>query len=280
MYTEVKVPNKATMILLNQAMAAICQPLELLGIDTFNYVRIYKDGSRIDLNSRLAYLDNYYHKEENYLQQSIEGNPFQARNKIVVWTKEEGKLGQIMGETFQANSGIIFIQTYTSFCELFHFICHDHDVRNINFYVNHQDTLQSFILYFKDKAKKLIQKADQNRIMLPKGMLLAEDYKDKKEHETLFNNKLEQFLQMLDIKRWHFPFDESEVYLTKQELTCLKWSITGKSAEEISVIMGTSRRTCEAHLENVKKKLNCHKQLVVGYKLAMHIPQQLLDLIG
>ncbi|MBY0545329.1 MAG: helix-turn-helix transcriptional regulator, partial [Gammaproteobacteria bacterium] len=54
-------------------------------------------------------------------------------------------------------------------------------------------------------------------------------------------------------------------YLTKREIECIKWSIHGKSAEEIAVIVNISRRTVETHLENIKIKFNCYNKFQLGY---------------
>jgi len=44
--------------------------------------------------------------------------------------------------------------------------------------------------------------------------------------------------------------------LTARELECLRWAAAGKTAWEISVILGISERTAVAHSENAKKNLN------------------------
>ncbi|MFD2053355.1 helix-turn-helix transcriptional regulator [Mesorhizobium calcicola] len=45
------------------------------------------------------------------------------------------------------------------------------------------------------------------------------------------------------------------VTLTPRELECLKWASRGKSAWDISQLLGVSRRTVTFHLENAKAKL-------------------------
>jgi LuxR family transcriptional activator of conjugal transfer of Ti plasmids len=46
-----------------------------------------------------------------------------------------------------------------------------------------------------------------------------------------------------------------DVVLTPREYECLAWSAKGKTAWEISVILGISHRTVVYHLENAKQKL-------------------------
>lgn len=45
------------------------------------------------------------------------------------------------------------------------------------------------------------------------------------------------------------------VLLSPRELECLEWAAKGKSAWEVSQILGLSRRTASFHLENAKMKL-------------------------
>jgi DNA-binding CsgD family transcriptional regulator len=48
------------------------------------------------------------------------------------------------------------------------------------------------------------------------------------------------------------------VVLSPREYECLMWSARGKTAWEIGVILGISRRTVVYHLENAKQKLGVH----------------------
>jgi DNA-binding CsgD family transcriptional regulator/PAS domain-containing protein len=57
----------------------------------------------------------------------------------------------------------------------------------------------------------------------------------------------------------------SKTYLSKKEIECVNWLIKGKSSSEIAAILHISKRTVEAHMNNVKTKLKCYKQFQVGY---------------
>jgi DNA-binding CsgD family transcriptional regulator len=43
--------------------------------------------------------------------------------------------------------------------------------------------------------------------------------------------------------------------LSQRELECLKWWVSGKTVDEIGIILGRSERTVRFHLTNVKQKL-------------------------
>jgi len=63
----------------------------------------------------------------------------------------------------------------------------------------------------------------------------------------------------------HWDNNASKIYLSKKEIACVNWMIKGKSSLEIATIFGISKRTVEAHMNNIKRKLNCYKQFQVGY---------------
>ena len=67
-------------------------------------------------------------------------------------------------------------------------------------------------------------------------------------------------------KQWR----EEDNKLTHRELECIQWLIKGKSASEIALILGVTKRTIETHIENIKSKVNCYKQFQLGYILAKY----------
>lgn len=60
------------------------------------------------------------------------------------------------------------------------------------------------------------------------------------------------------MSRWCLPrvAPEASVVLTEREREALLWSIEGKTACEIAMLLGVSDRTVNFHLANVTKKLN------------------------
>lgn len=45
--------------------------------------------------------------------------------------------------------------------------------------------------------------------------------------------------------------------LTPREIECLQWTAKGKTAWEVSVILGISEQTAAKHLHNASRKLGC-----------------------
>jgi DNA-binding CsgD family transcriptional regulator len=48
-----------------------------------------------------------------------------------------------------------------------------------------------------------------------------------------------------------------EMLITAREIDCLRWMAAGKTAWEVSVILGISERTVRFHLNAAREKLNC-----------------------
>ena len=54
--------------------------------------------------------------------------------------------------------------------------------------------------------------------------------------------------------------------LTLREMEALRWTLEGKTAWEVSVILGISERTATAHLNNATHKLGCINKYVAAFK--------------
>lgn len=59
---------------------------------------------------------------------------------------------------------------------------------------------------------------------------------------------------------------EGAVELTPREVETLRWTVEGKTAWEISVILGISERTVTAHLNNATHKLGCVNKYVASFR--------------
>lgn len=58
--------------------------------------------------------------------------------------------------------------------------------------------------------------------------------------------------------------------ITPRELDVIQWLIKGKSASETATILNISEHTVQGHIDNIKQKLNCHKQFRLGYMLGKY----------
>jgi DNA-binding CsgD family transcriptional regulator len=96
------------------------------------------------------------------------------------------------------------------------------------------------------------------------GLTIASEEKDQP-----FLKKIQRFQHHLHIIALHYHAQveqdlcakqeqPEEVVLTEREVECLMWASQGKSAWEISIILGISRNTVLFHIKNVKRKLGVY----------------------
>jgi len=228
----------------------ICHVLQKFGINFFSHTRVYDDGSFIDMSNNAAMLDYFYYKTDVYKHYTPDVSPELIRN------------GYFLCSTIPDNKSIIACKEDLNIHNIvvLQERCGDHyqvwnfgsspDHTNINhFYLNNIDILKSFIYLFKDKARLLIKRFEQDKIVRPKLE------KDTLEEELTINR--EQFYKQIDIDRF---FIDAKTYLTTREAECLYWLAKGKSANETAIILACSTRTIETHINHAKSKLNCYKQ--------------------
>jgi DNA-binding CsgD family transcriptional regulator len=128
----------------------------------------------------------------------------------------------------------------------------------INFYISNLDLLDRFILYFRNTAKKLIDKAVKQKLKTPQTQNeLTRDLKAIYDEAIWQNEKRSQFVCETGVEKYFFENKTSELSLSKRDIDCILYLFQGKSANEISRKLYLSKRTVESRLDTLKMKLNC-----------------------
>lgn len=243
----------------------ICKPLHKFGINFFNYLRIYADGSIVDLNNHPDLTEFFYYKSNWYQSFSpiINSMAFEP-GFILDSTLSDQNYFNDTKERFDVDHVVFFITRDNDSTTFWQFGTFAGNNKILNFYVNNADLLKAFTTYFSNEGKKLINLAEENKYKIitqvnkdQHSSLCAINSFDAKEIETA-------------IKR--FNYVDSRYSLTSREAECLKLYSEGMSADEISAILKISRRTVESHVANMKMKLNCKntvelvaKAICLGY---------------
>src|SRR5579872_2202852 len=99
---DIILPEKKILLPLLKETDEICQPLRHIGVVFFNYLKIYKDGSRIDLNNNHSSSYDYYYVETtDYQNQCIESQPFIYKDNLMLWSSfPEDQFWQVMRNDF------------------------------------------------------------------------------------------------------------------------------------------------------------------------------------
>lgn len=231
----------------------ICSPLYSFGIKGFFYVKLYPNGTFVDLSTNLDLAEFYLRKfyaceyspcdmKDNYLPIGINLWELNKSNKIWADCREVFNVGNGFSMSLSGNIG---------FTEIFFFYS-DADNYKINeLYLNHLDIFKNFSFYFKEKAKKLIVDAEKYKLTMPN---VYRNNCIKKDNSENFPCEAKEFYTSINLNRFALTNDE---YLTFREAECLFWCANGKTTREIAIILKISFRTVERHLENIKEKSQC-----------------------
>lgn len=245
----------------------ICKPLfDFYNITHFGYIRVYKDGSQACLNTHPTLLK---HVLDADFADSTNYNPelTQPASSVILW-KDGGtflpKKSRLLiekkifdsKEYFNVNDGIAIVEGHKDYYDAFNFATNKENSSIVDFYFNNFDILKLFILYFKDKAQKLMNKAHANKIVLP--WLHNNDVKKNfHQDEIKKRNQKEEFLKRITPKRFFLGGRYSHIFLTLKQLQCLILLATNHTAKQAAKRLNVSPRTIEYHINIMKAKLEC-----------------------
>lgn len=236
----------------------IVSPLtDALGIKHFRYLKLYGNGSRI-LLSNYPDCTRYVYETDRYQKMWFDGEfPQYLKKGRYAWnivrlnddSVEEEKFEQELNNQLGLYYGITFVIPSIHYYEIFSF-----DTEDSLIYSADRNLFLRFILYFKEQAHKLIERAEHEKILIS----LKQNLFDVSSNKNKI--KISEFLEKTKINRYYLSGQYANVYLTSKEVSCVYWLIQGKTAEETAVIENAQPKTIQCHLENIRKKLGCYKQ--------------------
>ncbi len=217
--------------------------LEATGLNFFSYARDFDRNKSISLQTDNDLFHAWFESQSPYCSQVTPDG---------VYTSD-----MIQNNTLQENSrhmnygsGIHIFKRYESFSEIISIAAPQDKMNVLQFYINNIDIINKFIIYFKDKAAKLIQEATNQPILVPEGMMCDMPA------FTVAQPDMEQLHQNLKIKRFYFE-DSKGIKLSRREMECLAHYIKGLSTSQIASLMGVKKVTADTFMRNIKCKLNC-----------------------
>lgn len=224
----------------------LVQPLTSLGITYFSYGRHYNDGGRIWLCNAPHIVVNYY-KNKLYRMGNTENHPSHYQAQTVLWsTLPKQKVFEI-SKQLNVDNGLFTIRPEKDYCEFFGFATTRDNYQIINTYLTHIDVLYRYETFFKEKAMKLIHRAEENKIMLP-----------------FYDNTIPT------VKSINSNFDmkvKSSRLLSQRQYACAELLLQGKTIKEIAKELTLSPRTVETYLNNLKSKFHCENKASLIVKL-------------
>lgn len=246
----------------------ICAPLRNYGITYFSYTRVYHNGVRLDLNTHSEMSEIYYVKSPMYQKSVMEASPIDHKSDFLLWNSfDPDESMTIMRDQFNITNGITLVNQLRDYTELCYFASQRENTAILNFYISNLDVLRLFVYYFKDKCQNLLYFLKNKINVLTSIETGAKiNFKDIC-FDSIAPDINSPLVMPFDIKKFYIQDKENNTYLTAREMECIRWLSLGKSAHDISQILSLSPRTIEAHIDNVKKKMNCYKQTLLVHKL-------------
>lgn len=176
--------------------------------------------------------------------------------------------GNPLGEKI-VNNGLLIIRRGVGYDESFYFSLLESNIQDFRaYYKQIMPILKQFCLYFLDKGKKLIQAAEQDKVTYPIPTEPCQSLFDI----DLESDRMKNVLTSMQVSKYSVSTEHGEVFLSKQELNCLKHLAQGMTQKEIALALQLEPRTIESYIKNLKNKLNLDskQQLVKQYE---HIKQ-------
>lgn len=117
----------------------------------------------------------------------------------------------------------------------------------INFYIKNLDFLKSFILFFNNKMRTIINNRDKNILGKHTGPIILDKFNDStKKWPSSFIDKT---------KRIYLNLENKDIYLTAKEFKCLTFLSKGYTTKFAARKLDVFPRTLEKHIENLKHKI-------------------------
>jgi len=235
---------------------AICEPLKLYGITFCAYIRCYDNGSMYLLNTWNEFVFYHFQKQYRlapYISENMLADSFfylaLAENTDAGYNKQSDDIANM----FKFINPLYLIDRYKGYVDIMIYVGNVDNPELINSYMNNMDILKSFKTCFRNKAAKIMQKADNHRMILPDHMRLNFKGITQKDEATnaidFIKEKAGAINQILQL---HY-----KTKLTVRELQTLNYLLKGRTAFETAQILHISPKTVEFYIDSVKLKLNC-----------------------
>jgi LuxR family transcriptional regulator, quorum-sensing system regulator SolR len=243
-----------------KSISNICEPLsQHFNVTFFDFCRVFNDGSFFNLTSKGEWLEHFY-RNQYFLLGADKFNEC-IKSRYFLWTEmEEKSIPQKQfleaRNDFNIDHGVSIIEKHKDFYDIYNFAARRENYFIINFYLNNMDLLEKFTLYFRDKAQKLIQLSEANKITV--GRIITQDSIGYCKDEPDFLYDLTRYLQTIEPKKYRIFDNNKEILLLKREFQCLQALARGKAIKKISGDLCLSPRTIEDFVSKLKDKLACN----------------------
>lgn len=157
-------------------------------------------------------------------------------------------------------NGLLIIRKGKNYDESFYFsmLNSNYEVSRA-YYFKTSETLKRFCLYFLHKGRSLITLSSKYRI--PYAIPEKNNFFDMMFYK---HPKLSEDQAWFDTKKFAIETSRGDVFLSAQELNCLRLIAQGFTYSELAYHMDLSNRTIESYVNNLKEKLNASSKATLA----------------
>jgi DNA-binding CsgD family transcriptional regulator len=247
-------------------IADICKPLEYLNINYFTHVVVDNNNQFSGIGNNPAFSEHYIKNE--YYNADIHLAKVKDLGRYVFWDALDchNKTNKMKEEAIQfgVDHSFTIIDEDGSNKNYYHFASNLIGKSINQEYIRNLDLLKRFIQHFKSKVR-------QSKDLLQAYQLkfgIAENAPGFTTTSTLANANLEdkRSLFLLNTESGCLLPESIRQLLSARETQSLQYYVQGKTAKEISQLLGLSTRTVENYIYNIKEKLHVSTKAELIYK--------------
>lgn len=246
-------------------LMSICKPLFAnFGIKNFRYMKMYNNYKYISLGTNLKYLEAYLQNIDQpgrlFEPSEIYSKGIMDNSKLChfLWpnqyhSDEKDPLFNLMYE-FDVWHGFTISRAIENYVEIWSFTADKSSTGMTQFYMNNQNILDCFVLYFDLKIQDIVinmPKEGLARFKAPFDMNMC--HFTNPNEENICN-----FFKSLDLSNFPISTDKGNAHLTCREVECFTHIALGYTAKQVGNTLNISSRTVEAHLNSIKQKLGVY----------------------
>ncbi len=241
----------------SDTILTICQPLfEQFDLNYFRYMRVFSDNSRIILSSN-PYWTEHFFSNRFYELAWFDNKPYDYYpSGSTIWNikaiKEDNQVGIDSRDRFDMFHGITIVKRHKKFTEFVDFTATAGHAYIEEVFSMDPHILNKFILFFKDKAIKILNDAEKSKIKLP--IHFAKENADLHKLNQQCKN---DFLTKLNVKNYYITND---VKISARQVSCIQLAHEGLSIADIAKKLFIAERTVETHIQHTKDLLGCKKR--------------------
>ncbi len=246
-------------------LVEISKPLHLLGVQHFTYGRIVKNVRCLNVSNHPSYLNNLLENVNKYpvhdfleywlsaLGFKYPRHVFSSHDVIKKISKDSDIIMLQCAHSMYNPVSIPLFDDRNDTVEIFSFYASTTEASCLYRNLSQVGQLANFILYFKEKAHKLLCEIElttdeqQNFLSNPAN---TKELPLKRPSLSSQANEIDFKIKCYDLGS---PFTVS---LSLREFACLKMAYVGMTAKQIAKIIPLSYRTVEKHLANIRIKAN------------------------